>query len=506
MKASHKVIFNTLVTYTRAFITVFITLYSTKLIIKALGVEDFGLYSLVGGVVGMLAFFKSALTSSTQRFISYNLGKGLINEVKTVVANSFVIHILTGLLIVLVIEFFGRYMLINNLVIPVDRLDTAVIILHFVVASTFVTIATVPIDSILNAHENMLTLAILGILDSIIKLAIAVSLSYFVFYDKLIIYSSLLFASLITINLIKFIYCYSKYRELRFSFFKDVDTKKIKEQTNFAGWNLFGAACSMGRTHGIAIISNMFFGTIINAAFGIANQVKTQSSFFSATILRAINPQIMKSEGANDRLRMIKLSMMASKFGFILIAFIAIPLIFEMEAVINLWLEKTPKYSVIFCQLILIGTIVEQLTVGIKSAIQSVGKIKTYMIFTGGLILLNMPISYFLLVQGFPAETVLYVFIVLELLAGFLRIYLTGRIIGNIFANYYVSVVKRILLPTVLSVLISYLIVSRIELNYRFILTIVLSSTVFMITVYFNSLSKNEKDIINSLISKVLRK
>ncbi|WP_373941224.1 hypothetical protein OEG92_15850 [Polaribacter sejongensis] len=391
MQASHKVIFNTIITYSRSLITVFITLYSTKLIINALGVDDFGLYSLIGGVVGMLAFFKSALTSSTQRFISFNLGKGLMNEVKRVVANSFLIHILTGLVIVLVVEVIGQYFITHKLVIAPDRLGTAIIIFHFVVASTFVTIATVPFDAVLNAHENMLVLAILGIIETVLKLLVAIVLSYIVNYDKLIIYSVLLFSVLILINGIKWVYCYRKYKETKVSLVKDIDLSQIKKQTSFAGWNLFGAACSMGRGHGVAIISNMFFGTVVNAAFGIANQVKSQSSFFSSTILRAINPQIMKSEGANDRKRMIRLSMMASKFGYFLIAFIAIPLLFEMETVIQLWLNKTPKYVVVFCQLLLIGAIIEQLTVGIKSAIQSVGDIKKYMIYTGGLLLLNMP-------------------------------------------------------------------------------------------------------------------
>jgi len=307
MQASHKVIFNTGITYLRSLITVFITLYSTKLIIKALGVEDFGLYSLIGGVVGMLAFFKSALTSSTQRFISFNLGKGLMDEVKRVVANSFLIHILTGLIIVLVVEVIGQYFITHKLVIAPDRLDTAIIIFHFVVASTFVTIATVPFDAVLNAHENMLVLAILGIIETVLKLLVAIILSYIVNYDKLILYSVLLFSVLILINGIKWIYCYRKYKETKVSLVKDIDISEIKSQTSFAGWNLFGAACSMGRGHGVAIISNMFFGTVVNAAFGIANQVKSQASFFSATILRAINPQIMKSEGANDRQRMLRL-------------------------------------------------------------------------------------------------------------------------------------------------------------------------------------------------------
>lgn len=504
MQASHKVIFNTGVTYFRAFITVFVSLYSTKLIIKTLGVEDFGLYSLVGGVVGLLAFFKSALTSSTQRFISFYLGKGLMEEIKKIIANSFLIHIITGFIIVLIVELVGQYFIVNKLLIPEGRLETAIIIFHFVVASTFITIVTVPFDAILNAHENMLVLAVLGIIETVLKLLVAITLTYIVSYDKLIVYSVLLFSVLLSINIIKWIFCYMKYLETRVSLLKDLDLSEIKKQTSFAGWNLFGAACSMGRGHGVAIISNMFFGTTVNAAFGVANQVKSQVSFFSVTILRAINPQIMKSEGANDRLRMLRLSMMASKFGFFLIAFIAIPLIFEMDNIIYLWLNKTPKYVVVFCQLLLVGAVIEQLTIGIKSAIQSVGVIKNYMILTGGLLLLNMPISYYLLSLGYRAEVVLYVYIAIELLSGILRIYLTEKIIGNLIDSYLKDVILKILLPTTLS--ISACIFMTKFNNFSFIYTFILASGLFLLAAYFIGLSKNEKRIIDSITLRIIKK
>jgi O-antigen/teichoic acid export membrane protein len=504
MQASHKVIFNTLVMYTRAFITVFISLYSTKLIIKALGVEDFGLYSLVGGIVGMLAFFNSALTSSTQRFISVNIGKGFLHEVKKVVANSIVIHVSIGLIIVLLVEVLGLYFIQNKLVIPTERLSAAIFVFHFVIASTFVTIISVPAEAILNAHENMLFLAILGIIEVVFKLGAAIFLIDIENLDKLKVYAILLFSILFLVNLIKWGYCFFKYEETKVSFRRDFNKYQIKEQTSFVGWNLFGAACSMARGNGVAVVSNMFFGPVVNAAYGVANQVKAQSSFFSTTVLRVMNPQIMKSEGADDRQRMIRLSLMACKFGYFLLAFFAIPLIFEMPFIIEFWLGKTPPYVIVFCQLMLVGAMIEQITVGLKSAMQASGEIKTYQIIVGCLILLNLPITYFLLKIGYGAEVALIVFIIIELLAGIVRVWLSKKTIGLPMNDFVNKVPLKILLPTFGAVVVSFLIVNLFDFEYRFLLTLFLSIGVFLSLSLFFGLEKIEYVFLKGLLQKGL--
>lgn len=503
MQASHKVIFNTGITYFRAFITVFVTLYSTKLIVKALGIEDFGLYSLVGGLVAMLAFFKSALTASTQRFISVNIGKGFLDQVKVVVANSIVIHFFVGICIVVLIEVFGTYMIQHNLVIPNDRMNAVIIVFQFVVLSTFVTIVSVPFEAILNAHENMLSLAILGVFEVLLKLIVAIFLTYVTDIDKLVLYSCLLFIILLLINLIKFIYCLYKYPETKISFKRDFSIDQVKEHTGFIGWNLFGAACSMGRGHGVALISNTFFGPLVNAAYGVANQVKSQSSFFSLTVVRVLNPQIMKSEGANNRERMIRLSLMSCKFGYFLLAFFVIPLIFEMPSVIKLWLGEKPPYVVVFCQLILIGALVEQLTIGLISAVQSVGNIKLYQMLVGGLILLNLPVTYILLKNGFKAEIAFVVYIIIEILAGSLRLLLCRNIVGLPVKYYLKRVVYKTILPTIFTVCVCLFVVKCFDFNYRFVLTFTLSIIAFFSISIF-SMEQNELKFLKNLANKSL--
>lgn len=503
MQDSHKVIFNTVVTYTRSFITVFITLYSTKIIINELGVEDFGLYSLVGGVVGMLAFFSSALTTSTQRYISVNIGKGYLNEIKKVVANSIVIHLLIGLLIATLVFFVGSYLINNKLVIPDNRIDATLIVFYFVIASTFVTIISVPFEAVINAHENFLFLAIVGVTEVLLKLGAALFLSYVQNLDKLVVYAVLLFILLFLISLVKWLYCMYKYKETKISLKRYFSRKQIKEQIGFVGWNLFGAACAMGRGHGIAIISNLFFGSVVNAAYGIANQVKAQSSFFSITVLNVLNPQIMKSEGANDRDRMLKISMMANKFGFLLLAFFAIPLMFEMEHIIQLWLGKTPKYVVNFCVLILLGSLFEQLTVGFKSAVQSVGNIKNYQIIIGSIILLNLPLTYFFLHIGYPAEIALLIFAVIEFIVSIIRIKLTILITGLKLNTYLKRVFYPILIPVLSSLIICYLFVNNLSFQYRFIFTFGVSSLCFFLLIFYFSLCSDEKLVLIKLNQKI---
>lgn len=502
MNASNRIVFNTLVTYTRAFLTVFITLYSTKLIVKALGVEDFGLYSLVGGVVSLLAFFKSALTASTQRYISVNIGKGLVSKVKKIVANSIIIHFTIGLIIVIGAEIIGSHMLNTKLIIPDNRLSSVYVVFHFVIASTFITIISVPAEAILYAHENMLFLAILGIVEVLLKLIIAITIFNLEQFDKLEFYSLFLFLVLFVVNLIKWIYCIIKYEETKISFKRDFSGSQIKEHTGFVGWNLFGAACSMGRGHGIAIVSNMFFGPVVNAAFGVANQVKSQSSFFSTTVLRVLNPQIMKSEGANDRSRMISLSLVACKFGYFLLAFFVIPLIFEMKTIITLWLGSPPRYTIVFCQLMLIGALIQQLTIGLISAVQAVGDIKKYQILVGSTILLNVPITYILLKKGYSAEIALIVYISIEIIAGFLRLKLCKSIVGLSFTSYFKKVLLKIVTPTLGASLTSYFIVCTFFFDYRFIFTIMGSIIVFFLIVISLGLEKNELLFLKKLLKK----
>jgi O-antigen/teichoic acid export membrane protein len=493
MQNTKKVILNTGFLYGKMVISIFIALYSTRIVLNALGVLDFGIFNLVGGVIAMLSFLNLAMTTSTQRFMSFYLGAGNGNKLNEIFRSSFLLHFIIGLLVVVVLEIASFFLFDGFLKIPVDRLNTAKTIYHFMVISTFFTINAVPYDAVINAHENMLFDALTGILESFLKLGIAVLLLYTGF-DKLIFYGLLMVLLTIAMRVIKSIYCSANYIECKLFLKRPFEKDLLKEMSSFAGWNLFGALCNIGTSQGIAVILNLFFGTIINASYAIANQVNGQLYAFAANMLKALGPQIMKSEGSGDRQRMLNLSMVASKYGFYLLAFFSIPLIFEMPFVINLWLNKVPNNTIIFCRLVLIATMCNMITVGLQTAIQSVGNIKLYQTVMGSLLLLNLPVGWVLFKFGNPPYAILISLIIIELIAGSFRIFFLKLKAGLSVIEYINRVVMKIII--VLTIAISGALIPFYLLEQGFTRLIVLSlfsALLFVISIYSFGMDKKEK-------------
>lgn len=502
MQAANKVALNTGILYGRMLFTMAVSLYATRLVLNALGSTDYGIFNLVAGVIAMLSFLNAAMTTSTQRYLSYYQGKQDIAMQRKVFTNSLLLHLIIGLVLVAVLEICSLFLFNGFLNIPADRIHDARIIYHFMSATVFFTVLAVPFNGSLVAHENMLWVAIVNIAESLFKLVIAVLL-LFISSDKLVVYGLLTSAVSIVSFILYAIFCFRKYEECTLVNVWKGDKKLIKELGSFAGWNLFGSLCFLGRTQGLAVLLNVFFGAIINAAYGIANQVAAQLSFFSATMLRAVNPQIMKSEGAGNRDRMLRLSMMASKFGFFLMAMVAIPCIFEMQQILQFWLKKVPEHTVVFCNLILIGTLINQLTIGLQSAIQATGRIKVYQAIVGSVILFNLPVAYIMLRMGLPAYMVLVSYAAIETIACALRIYFLKKIAGMSVGVYFEKVFLREVIPVLTIVLCCYLTTVYLHGRYRFLLTGGIAVSVFCVTIYLFGLVKEEKELVNSLFDKV---
>ncbi|PKK36331.1 hypothetical protein BWI96_12150 [Siphonobacter sp. SORGH_AS_0500] len=484
-------------------ITIGVSLYSTRLVLNALGAVDFGIYNLIAGIIVMLSFLNSAMSTSTQRYLSYYQGKKDESMQRKVFSNSLILHIIIGLSIVGMLELGSLFIFDGILNIPLNRLEAAKNIYHFMSVAVFFTIVAVPFSGLLISHENIVWVALINIIETLIKLGIAIGL-YYISKDKLITYGcSMALISAISL-VIYLIICLNKYKECTIKVYKDYDKPIIKELGFFASWNLFGALCSVGKTQGLAIILNVFLGTLVNAAYGIANQVSAQMNFFSSAMLQALNPQIMKSEGAGDRSKMLKLSMAGSKFAFFLLAFIAIPAIFEIKNILELWLKNVPPYTVTFCQLILIGIMTNQLTIGLQSALQATGKIKTYQTVVGGVQLLTIPLAFLLLKLGLPDYSVLVGLIVIEFIACILRIYFLHKIAGLSISEYLYKVILKEVIPVIVSVSICWLIVQYIQVEYRFLLTFAVSIFFFFVAVYFFGLSNEEKNQVKTLIKNKL--
>ena len=418
MGTANRVAKNTLILYARMGITMFISLYATRLVLAALGASDFGIFNVVGGAVAMLTFLNAAMAQASQRFMSYAQGEGDEGKQVKIFNVSVLLHLIIGIVLVVVLEIAGYFLFNGVLKIEPERMKVAKLIYHFLVASTFVKVISVPYDAVINAHENMLFVAILGIVEAVLKLAIALFITY-TGMDKLASYGFLMAALAILLLLTSRIYCHKKYSEVRINIIKYYDKSLFKEMTNFGGWSFLGSAVSMLSTYGQGIVINMFFGTIVNAAQGVANQINGQLGAFSTMMLKALNPIIVKSEGAGNREMMLRASMTGSKVSFSLLAFFSIPIIIEMPFILGLWLKEVPEYAVIFCRLLLIKNMIEQLFITLSTSISATGIIKWYQISISALAILPLLVSYFLFRFGFSPETIYVAFIIQVLIRSF---------------------------------------------------------------------------------------
>jgi O-antigen/teichoic acid export membrane protein len=500
MQSANRVVVNTGFLYGKMLITMFISLYSTRLILNALGAVDYGIFNLVGGVIAFLSFLNGAMTTATLRYMSFSIGAGDEHKLKSIFSSSVILHLIIGLTIVLLMEFGGIFLFNGTLNIPADRVGVAKIVFHFMVVSTFFTINAVPYDAAINAHENFLLEALLGIFESVIKLGIAISLIYTDF-DKLILYALLIAALTILVRIIKSIYCFNKYEECRIRVKSGINIELTKEMFSFAGWNLFGSLCNVTRNQGLAILLNLFFGVLVNAAYGIANQVNGLLTSFSTNMVSALNPQIVKSEGSGDRERMLRLAMLACKLSFFLLSFFAIPLIVEMPFILNIWLKTVPENTIMFCQLILVVSLIQQLTVGLMSAIHSVGKIKIYQTVMGSMIILNLPLAFGLIKIGFPAYSVLIGSILIEIIAAGTRICFAHNLVGLPAIIFLKKNVFNSVLSVLLATLFALLPGLLLEKGFlRVSLTIITSIIFILLFGKYISLTSDENRKIKELI------
>lgn len=498
---NNRLVVNTLITYGRLAITSMISLYSTRVILDALGARDFGLFNVVAGLAAMLSFLNTTMASSTQRFISFNLNLST-KKWNTIFANSIILHYAIAILVVIILETVGVYFVNYHLRIDADRLIVANYLFQTVVFSTFISIISVPYDAVINAHENFLFLAFVSLLETILKLLAAYYLLYTVL-DKLLVYSCLLMAVSLLVRFIKRIYTSKRYSLNKINLRTNYDKHQVVGLLSFAGWNLIGILSYISRNQGIAVILNLFFGTVINAAYGIASQVNGQLMVVSSALVNAIQPQIVKSEGEGDRLRLIKLSIFSSKITFIIFAFIAIPVFIELPLILGLWVKQVPLYAVTFCRLILVLSLVLQFRSGITNAVHAIGAVKKYQLLNAPIQLLTLPISYILLYYGYDAYITIVVSILLEIVVLCLSIVFFCRLTGYKSIDFC----KYVLIPCGVIVFVDYfaytfLLAIGSGVAYR-IFIFVDSSILYVLLCYFVGLRINEKVKLQEGIRKV---
>lgn len=480
-----------------------IGLYTSRVVLSVLGVEDYGLYNVVGGFVSLFTFLNGAMTTATQRFITFELAQGSLDRQRLTFSTALIIHFGLALLIFVLAETIGLWMVYNKLVIPVERFGAALWVYHLSVITCMVSVISIPYNAMIIAHEKMSAFAYISIMDVALKLIVVFLLAVSP-WDKLIFYALGLFLIQMLDRMLYGIYCRRHFEEASFRF--RFDKNIFKEMTNIAGWSLFGNIAGIGYTQGLNILLNMFFGPVVNAARGVAVTVQGIVCGFVANFQMALNPQITKSYAVKDLDRMHSLIYSSSKFSFYLLFIIVFPIILETDYILTLWLKNVPEYTITFLRLILCIMLVDTLANPLMVSSQATGKVKVYQSVVGGLLLLIVPIAYVVLKMGGNPQSVFIIHLLVAIVAQFARLVIIGRLIEMSISHYLRKVIAPILGVTFLSVIMVLMLKTFILHGVSPIINIAIylfTSTVFMLEV---GLSKGERTRLFSLARKVLKK
>lgn len=434
---------NTILLYARTLYSLAVSLFTARIVLNALGEVDYGIYNVVGSVVTLFVFLRAAMANSTYRFVAFALGQNDIPKLHRVFSVSLMIHCSIAIIIIILSETLGLWFFYEKIVIPSERMTAALWCYQFSVLTCALSVICVPYDAELIAHEKMGVFAGVQVFNSTMNLVIAYLLVIFM-GDRLILYGFLLLTIQILNRCFYGYYCKRKFEECTFKWTKD--SYLFREMTSFAGWSLIGNLSVVGYTQGISILLNMFFGPIVNAAVGVANQVQSALKGFVVSFQTAVNPQITKSYASGDNYRLHALVFSSSKLSFYLLLCLYLPVFVEAETILQLWLKNVPGHTVSFLRLILLITLIDTLSNPIGVANNATGRIKTYQIIEGGLLLTILPFAYFFLWLGYPPETVYVVQLTVYIVVQLVRIKLVNR---KLHFSYF-SYVKKVLIPIVL--------------------------------------------------------
>ena len=480
-----------------------VSLYTSRVVLNALGVEDFGIYNVVGGVVSMFGFINTAMAASTQRYLTFELGRGNQEQLFKVFSTSVQIHACIALLIVLLAETIGLWLFYHKMTIPTDRMNAALWVYQFSVLSTVVLIMSVPYNASIIAHERMSAFAYISVVEVLLKLGIVYVLLIGSF-DKLKLYALLMFGVQLGIRLIYSRYCRTHFQE---TVYKRVwDKKLFKVMLGFASWNLWGNGAAILFTQGVNILLNIFFGVFVNAAMGIANQVSGAISLFVGNFQTAFNPQIIKSYASGEKERFINLILNTSKYSYYLLFLIALPCFICCNEILQLWLGEVPPHSVSFCRLLIIFSLIDAVQGPLWVSAQATGDIRNYQLLMSFLILLNLPVSYVILKIIPIAELALVVRVLINLVTAVARVVYLKRLYSFPVARYLKEVVLLGMTVTIVSSLIPSFVYLCSTGWLMVIVTAFLCIACTVMAIYTIGLKEFERNLVKSYINKTIYK
>lgn len=500
--SNKKVAKNTLILYFRMIVTMFIGLFTSRIILSSLGVENYGIYNVVGGLIPMFSFFCGALGAAASRFITYEIGTKNIKKLCTIFQVSMTAHWIMAIVILLLLESIGLWILNRKLIIPVEKIFAANVIYQFAIIGCISALTQVTANASIIAHEKFNIYAYLTFIDVIGKLILSYSL-YLYDGDRLILYGALLLILQICINTAHHLYCWKNFEE--YSLKLNFEKHSLRTIISYSGWSFFGNLAYMLKGQGINIVLNTFFGPVINAAFGIANQVNSKVNGFISNFSVALNPQIIKSYAIEDYKQTNDLLIRGAKFSFFLFLVISIPLIINCNEILHLWLKEVPPDGVIFTQLFLLNALLETPTYSIGATIQATGNIKWYQIIVGIIIILNFPITWIALKLGYPAYSSLIIANILTILSLYIRAILMKKIVRGFNLSIYIKeVYTKCLIVGVVSFFLSFTINNYFQPPMKFIISPIIYIIITSTTMLTIGLNKNErKNIANIITNKI---
>ncbi len=498
---SKRIAKNTLLLYFRMFITTIVGLYTSRVVLNTLGIIDYGIYNVVGGIITMASFLNLAMVAASQRFLSFELGTGDEDRLRRVFCTSINIHALICVISFIVAETLGLWFVNEKLVIPGDRIIAANWVFQASILTFIINVMSVPYNSAIVAHERMSAFAYISILDVTLKLLIVYMLAI-IPYDKLIIYSILMVFVVLLIRLCYTIYCKRHFVECTYHFL--IDKPLFKEMFAFAGWSLFGNMGFSFKNQLSNIILNLFFGPTVNAARGVAIQVSAHVKTFANSFTMALNPQITKQYAIGNIDASRKLVYAGSRYTFYLMTLISIPVIINIDYILRLWLGIVPEYTSIFVIFTIITSLIHAMSECVTKAIQATGRVKWFQIGVCLIMLSELPIAWILMELGFPPYAVMWPSLLTYSIAVFFRFWLIHNYVeGYDFSDYFVNVVLRCALVFVFSYGLSYILSKYTNLTLTgLLLSLFFSSLSTFLIVFTLGMNTNERKMIVDKIKR----
>lgn len=496
---------NTLVLYFRMLFLMLISLYTSRVILDALGVEDYGIYNVVGGFVSMFALISAALTSACSRFLNFELGKGDPERQNVVFSTAVTIQWGLAILVAVLSEAIGVWYVNNVMVLPPERLTAANWCFQFSVFNFCMNLITVPYNASIIAHEKMKAFAYVSIFQGLAQLGISFMV-YYEPFDRLVFYALMLMCLQFLIRYMYQVYCRKHFEECHYRFV--VDKPLLKHMLSYSVWHLIGNSSAVLKNHGVNLVLNFFFGPAVNAARGLANHVDNAVNQFASNFMMAMNPQITQSYSRGELKDMFKLINRGSRFSFYLLFVLALPVIVNADYILHIWLKEVPAHTVAFVQLTFIAMMITSVSKSLMTAQNATGDVRNYQLVVGGILLLNLPLSYLFLYFGMIPEIVVVVAIVVEILAFLARMYMLPFTIKEFRPLLFIrDVILKCLVVTLFAVPIPVLVYFYLPENfYTFILNVCVCMLCSTIVIYYIGCNANERAIIVSAVNKIKNK